>query len=79
MRCSATHLGTGFSTENVDEFESSCRGAVIGEVAESANCCSHPLHKAKLKTAATEHMTKLEESPSHIMSPFQDLRIKYAA
>ena len=35
--------------------------------------------KAKLKTAATEHMTKLEQSPARVMSFFQDPRVKYAA
>lgn len=35
--------------------------------------------KAKLKTAATEHMLKLEQSPSLVKSFFQDPRVKYAA
>ncbi len=35
--------------------------------------------KAKLKTAATEHMGKLEKSPERVMSFFQDPRVKYAA
>lgn len=35
--------------------------------------------KAKLKTAATEYMTKLEQSPARVMSFFQDPRVKYAA
>ena len=35
--------------------------------------------KAKLKTAATEHMIKLEQSPERVMRFFQDPRVKYAA
>lgn len=35
--------------------------------------------KAKLKTAATEHMLKLEQSPERIKTFFQDSRVKYAA
>jgi hypothetical protein len=35
--------------------------------------------KAKLKTATTEQMTKLEQSPERVMSFFQDPRVKYAA
>jgi transposase len=35
--------------------------------------------KAKLKTAATEHMTRLEQSPDRVMSYFQDPHVKYAA
>jgi len=35
--------------------------------------------KAKLKLAATEHMTKLEQSPERVMSFFRDPRVKYAA
>ncbi len=35
--------------------------------------------KAKLKLAATEHMTKLEKSPERVKSFFQDPRVKYAA
>jgi hypothetical protein len=35
--------------------------------------------KAKLKLAATEHMTKLEQSPERVKSFFQDLRVKYVA
>jgi len=35
--------------------------------------------KAKLKAAATEHMTHLEQSPERIKSFFQDPRVKYAA
>jgi transposase len=35
--------------------------------------------KAKLKTAATEHMTRLEQSPERVMSYFQDPHVKYAA
>ncbi|MES2772046.1 MAG: IS630 family transposase [Pseudomonadota bacterium] len=35
--------------------------------------------KAKLKASATEHMTKLEQSPERVRSFFQDQRVKYAA
>lgn len=35
--------------------------------------------KAKLNSAATEHMTKLEQSPERVKSYFQDPRVKYAA
>ena len=35
--------------------------------------------KAKLKLAASEHMTKLEQSPERIKSFFHDPRVKYAA
>jgi len=35
--------------------------------------------KAKLKTAATEHMTRLEQSPDRVRSYFQDPLVKYAA
>lgn len=35
--------------------------------------------KAKLKTAATEHMTQLEQNPDRVMSYFQDPPVKYAA
>jgi transposase len=35
--------------------------------------------KAKLKLAASEHMTKLEQSPDRVKSFFQDPRVKYAA
>lgn len=35
--------------------------------------------KAKLKLAATEHMTKLQQSPERVRSFFQDPRVKYAA
>jgi transposase len=35
--------------------------------------------KAKLRAAATEHMTMLEQSPDRVMSYFQDKRVKYAA
>ena len=35
--------------------------------------------KAKLKLAASEHMTKLEQSPERVKSFFQDPRVKYAA
>ena len=35
--------------------------------------------QAKLKLAASEHMTKLEQSPERVKSFFQDPRVKYAA
>ena len=35
--------------------------------------------KAKLKTAATEHMQALEKSPERVRKFFQDARVKYAA
>lgn len=35
--------------------------------------------KVKLRLAATEHMTKLEQAPERVMSFFQDPRVKYAA
>ena len=35
--------------------------------------------KAKLKTAATEHMTQLEQSPERVKRFFQDPRVRYAA
>lgn len=35
--------------------------------------------KAKLKTAATEHMTRLEQNPDRVRSYFQDPQVKYAA
>jgi transposase len=35
--------------------------------------------KAKLKTAAIEHMTKLEQTPDRVRSYFQDPHVKYAA
>jgi len=35
--------------------------------------------KAKLREAANEHMTLLEQSPERVMSDFQDPRVKYAA
>ncbi|MBI1285036.1 MAG: IS630 family transposase [Thiobacillus sp.] len=35
--------------------------------------------KAKLKTAATEHMTRLEQAPDRVMSCFPDPHVKYAA
>jgi transposase len=35
--------------------------------------------KAKLRAAATEHMTMLEQNPERVMSYFQDKRVKYAA
>lgn len=35
--------------------------------------------QGKLKAAATEHMQKLEQSPEHVRSYFQDKRVKYAA
>jgi DNA-binding transcriptional ArsR family regulator len=39
-----------------------------------------PVHtKAKLKLAASEHMTKLEQSPERVKSFFQDPRVKYVA
>jgi len=35
--------------------------------------------KAKLKSAAIEHMTQLEQNPDRVMSYFQDPFVKYAA
>lgn len=35
--------------------------------------------KAKLRSATTEHMTQLEQSPERVMNFFQDPRVKYAA
>lgn len=35
--------------------------------------------KAKLKLAANDHMTKLEQSPARVRSYFQDPHVKYAA
>jgi hypothetical protein len=35
--------------------------------------------KAKLREAANEHTTLLEQSPERVMSYFQDPRVKYAA
>ena len=35
--------------------------------------------KAKLRGAASEHMTMLEQSPERVMSYFQDRRVRYAA
>ena len=35
--------------------------------------------KAKLKTAATEHMLKLAQSPERVKAFFQDSHVKYAA
>jgi transposase len=35
--------------------------------------------KAKLKSAAIDHMTKLEQDPDRVMSYFQDPFVKYAA
>ena len=35
--------------------------------------------KARLKSAAIEHMTRLEQDPDRVMSYFQDLYVKYAA
>lgn len=35
--------------------------------------------KAKLKTAATEHMTRLEQTPDRVRAYFQDPHVKYAA
>lgn len=34
--------------------------------------------KVKLKTAAIEHMLKLEQSPERVKAFFQDSRVKYA-
>lgn len=35
--------------------------------------------KAKLRAAATEHMTRLEQNPQRVKSYFQDPRVQYAA
>jgi DDE superfamily endonuclease/Winged helix-turn helix len=35
--------------------------------------------KAKLRAAANEHMTMLEQSPERVMAYFQDRRVRYAA
>lgn len=35
--------------------------------------------KAKLKAAATQHMTELEQSPERVKSFFQDQKVRYAA
>ena len=35
--------------------------------------------KAKLREAANDHMTKLEQNPERVMSYFQDRRVRYAA
>lgn len=35
--------------------------------------------KAKLRAAANDHMTMLEQNPERVMSYFQDKRVKYAA
>jgi transposase len=35
--------------------------------------------KAKLRAAATEHMSMLEQNPERVMSYFQDRRVRYAA
>ena len=35
--------------------------------------------KAKLKSAAIDHMTKLEQDPERVMTYFQDPFVKYAA
>ena len=35
--------------------------------------------KAKLKSAAIEHMPKLEQDPDRVMAYFQDPFVKYAA
>jgi len=35
--------------------------------------------KARLKSAATEHMTRLEQNPDRVMAYFQDPHVKYAA
>jgi len=35
--------------------------------------------KAKLREAANDHMTKLEQNPERVMSYFQDRRVRYTA
>jgi transposase len=35
--------------------------------------------KAKLREAANDHMTMLEQNPERVMSYFQDRRVRYAA
>jgi len=35
--------------------------------------------KAKLRQAATEHMTMLEQNPERVIGYFQDRHVKYAA
>ncbi|MDP2441006.1 MAG: IS630 family transposase, partial [Rhodoferax sp.] len=35
--------------------------------------------KAKLRHAAAEHMTMLEQTPERVIAYFQDRRVKYAA
>jgi transposase len=35
--------------------------------------------KAKLREAANDHMTMLEQHPERVMSYFQDRRVRYAA
>ena len=35
--------------------------------------------KAKLRNAAVDHMTQLEQSPERVMAFFGDAKVKYAA
>ena len=35
--------------------------------------------KSKLREAATQHMTMLEQTPERVMAYFQDRHVKYAA
>jgi hypothetical protein len=35
--------------------------------------------KAKLKAAATQHMTEIERAPERVKAFFQDPRVRYAA
>jgi hypothetical protein len=35
--------------------------------------------KAKLKAAATQHMTELEQSPERVNAFFHDPKVRYAA
>jgi hypothetical protein len=35
--------------------------------------------KARLRQAATEHMTMLEQTPEQVLGYFQDRHVKYAA
>ncbi|MDD2882628.1 MAG: IS630 family transposase, partial [Rhodoferax sp.] len=35
--------------------------------------------KAKLREAATAHMTMLEQTPERVLGYFQDRRVRYAA
>ena len=35
--------------------------------------------KAKLRDAANEHMTMLEQTPERVLGYFQDRRVRYAA